>query len=75
MLPVGKILSFKFFLLSYLLSVLWACVYVHPVYSWGSGVCRDQKRAPDHMELEMQMAVSHQMGAGSHTWVLESRCS
>lgn len=38
------------------------CVSIHHVLADAS---RDQKRAQDHQELELQMVVSHQLGAGT----------
>lgn len=49
-----------------------ACMYVH--ITCVPGVCRGQKWA---LELELQMCMSHHVGAVNRTWVLRtsSKCS
>jgi hypothetical protein len=36
-----------------------ACICVYHIWP---GACRDQKRLPDPLELELQMVLSHHMG-------------
>lgn len=53
----------------YVLSVLPACMYTICV----PGVYQDPKRALYFLELELQMVVSHPVGAEKQTWVLRKR--
>jgi hypothetical protein len=54
------------------MSVLPACMYVHCIRDLGG-----QKRVLDPLELELQTAVSHHVGAGTYIYVLRknSQCS
>lgn len=56
----SNFLPFKFYLLLFYLLVL-ACMYC------SSDIGRDKERASDSLELEMQMVVSHHVGALNHT--------
>ena len=46
------------------------CVHICLCTSCVFGACGGQKRALDALELELQMVVSHHMGAGNQTQVL-----
>lgn len=50
--------------------VCFACMYIHVPWAWR---CQEMsKRASDTLEMELQIARSHQVGAGSWTQVLFS---
>lgn len=42
------------------ISVLPACIYVHPVHAWDN---ESQKKTLDSLDLEFRMVVSHNKGA------------
>lgn len=46
------------------------CLNVCLFTKCASGVHGGQKRASDHLDLELQKVVSHDMGAGTRTQVL-----
>jgi hypothetical protein len=49
----------------YGMSVLPTCLCVHRVRVFLLGACRGQKRASDPLELELEMVVRCQAGAGT----------
>ena len=51
-----------------------AYVYVFVPCVHMPGALRDQKRALGPLELELQMIVSHHLGAGNQSWVLCILC-
>ena len=50
------------------MSVVLACLVPHTTSMFSA--VRGQKRASDRLELELQVVVNHNMGAGNGIWVL-----
>jgi hypothetical protein len=53
------------------------CLYVCIHTTCMSGACGGQKQKPGPLEMELQMIVSHHVGARNQTWVLSksNKCS